>query len=354
MSLPSQLDDEINNFGIHQLGGRVLPNWALLEQQVFKYFDQCGHNSTRVDALFNRFARFWSLLFQLYRFEEADMFWEMPLKYAVTWEAQRNKTLHKGTPYYFRAMAAIGARNIDRGFLFFHQAAQEDDKTFGSAVTAPAWSFVTLDYANVHQAALHLVKSRADWLNRRIQDYQARGRGSLTMDRLRKRVLLQPQLPDATISFTHSVFRAENLLSLSPQFRSSRFASQLELDALTGLSRIAESWLKNRQPPTNKRERQLGGQLRRFFAGQGWSLTRQELSQINKADFDNTITALLDGQQGPLLRVYQASQADLLVTYAVRNHAAHDVTSSQVVYMRFEELLDRVFHGLFVVAEKLF
>lgn len=353
ISLAPELETQLQAYEAHIFKNG--PPAILLETEVCKYFDQWGHDPDRVDALFNRFATIWGILYQLHHFAEADAYWDTPLYYAEKWENMRQKRLHKGTPYYFRAMAVVAGGNIDRGFLYFHQALEEDELTTGRPVSSgPAWSFVTLDFVNVYQAALQLVRSRADWLDQRLSAYRATGRGSLSLGGLRTNVLNQPQLKDATFSFTHAVFRSEHLFSLAQQFRSSQFASQLELDTLNSFCRIAEVWLKDRQPPSNRHERQLGGQLLRFFQNQKWSLTHDDLRKVMAADFEAKLAAILDGQQGPLPRCYLSSQADLVLIYVLRNQASHEVTSSAIICRRFPEFVERVLFGLFVIGEKLF
>ena len=353
-SLPPDLETQIQAYQ-DRLFGNIKPwDYTQLEVEILKYFDQNWNDTSKVDALFNRFAGIWAIFYQLREFIQADFFWDLPLEYADKWEKTRNKRLHKGTPYYFRAMAAVIRGNIDRGFLFFHQALIEDETTFGSVLSTPAWKFVTLDYLSVDQAAFQIVKSRADWLDQRLCAYHQSRRGSLPLADLRSRVLNQPRLRDATFSFVHSVFRCEDILSLPEHFRLSSFASQLELDMLFSLCRIAEVWLKDRQPPQNKDERQLGGQLVRFFNSQQWLLDGNDLRTINSLDFEENLTALLGGTQGRLSRPFQLVEADLVLVYVLRNQVGHATTSSPVVYSRFAELLDHIFFGLFTIAEKLF
>ena len=353
-ALPPDLEVQIQAYQ-DRVFGRIEPwDYTQLEFELLKYFDQNGHDTSKVDALFSRFAGIWNVLYQLRQFAQADRFWDVPLEYAEKWERTRGKQLHKGTPYYFRAMAAVAAGNIDRGFLFFHQALTEDETNCGSASPRPAWRFVTLDYASAEQAAFHLVKSRADWLDQRLRAYRLNRCGSLELKHLRSRVLDRPGLKDATFSFVHSVFRCESMLSLPQRFRMSSFGSQLELDMLFSLCRIAEVWLKECQKPQNKHERQLGGQLLRFFASQQWLLDRTELTAVRTGDFENNLTALLDGIQGPLPRQFQPIEADLVVVYTLRNQAGHAITSSSAVHDRFPDLLERVFFALFTITERLF
>lgn len=188
-----------------------------------------------------------------------------------------------------------------------------------------------------------------------LSQYRASGRGSIALSDFRARVLNQANLRETTFSFTHAIFRSDALLSLPEAFRSNVFASQIELDTMFSFARIAEVWLKDKQPPANVYENQLGGQLLRFFKSQGWSLANKpDLSVINSISFDLAITALLNQTQGRLYRLYLPQEADLLLIYVLRNEAGHTPTSSNIINTRFSEIVTRVLFGLFTIAEKLF
>ncbi|MBM3941022.1 MAG: hypothetical protein FJ318_09125 [SAR202 cluster bacterium] len=248
--------------------------------------------------------------------------------------------------------------SIDRAFLFFHQAVEEDRRSWDAPMAHPAWKFVVLDSDSTDQAAYQIVKDRANWIERRIRP-NAGARGlTLSMGYFRSRVLQSASLAETAFSFTHSVFRCEYLLRLPPAFRMSEFSSLLGLDTLNSPSRILEVWLKYRQSAEGKSSPQLGGQLLRFFASQGWPLTYSELKRINSAfregGFDKTCVDLLEGKQGQLPRVFTDVEADLLLMYGVRNQASHSVTSSQLVRQRLQEIVDRFPLGLFTTAQRLF
>lgn len=359
-SIPPELHKEIQEFekklALFESAQTAAHN--SLEFEVMKYFDQWGYNPSATDLLFTQFIGISNHYYAEHNYEKADEVWEVPLEYAAKWEKGNNKLLHKGTPYYCRGMTAIAAGNIDRGFLFFHQALDEDNRIPGQRGWGPAWSFVYFDYKNPRQAALRLIKPRAEWLDSIISKYRSSGRGSLTKVKLRNHVLKKKRLKETSFSFIHTVFRSHNLLSMPARFRSSPFASQLALDILFSLCRIAEIWLKNKQKPKNKNEehqlRQLGGQLLWFFKSQSSQVSDIDLTNINKVDLDLSLKALLDDKRGVLPRRFQPWEADLMIIYLLRNHAGHETTSSSVVCQRFDELLERLFFGLFCIVENLY
>ena len=371
--IPPELEKQIQDYTEFLFNPGKVWNVENLEKEVFKYLDR-AQNGTYVDKLSTRFAQIWAVYYRLGRFLEADKFWDLPLDLYTKWEKtnrweETNEKIPRGTPYYFRGMSAVAYGNIDRGFLFFHQAVEDDFKEGfrpykkGKGNHSPAWLFVTFGYSDPRQAAGQLLKRRADWLDQIISKYQNSNRGalsleslssSLSLESLGEKVLDETQLMETTFSFTYEVFRSENLLSYPQEFRSGRFASQLSLDILFSLCRIAEVWLKNKQTPANRSERQLGGQLVRFFNEHDIPVNNNELGEVVKADFEECLRSLLDNKKGPLPRCFQPVESDLLLILVLRNEAGHAATSSRVISERFNELVERVFFGLFKIVEALY
>jgi hypothetical protein len=351
-TLPSNLEKLFVDYGLHLFKGVAFFNYALFEKEIWTYFDQWYSDPDRINDLFNRFAGFWVSLYRLHQFSRANQFWDLPIDTAHRWEAQSSsKLVHKGTPYYFKGMSLIKVGNIDRGFLFFHQAVEEDQRSYGTTRQTPAWLFVTLDMSSRNQAALDLVQGASDWLGLHLTAYHSGRGGVLSLANLRSKVLGQVRLDETSFSFTHTVFRAKDLLSLPSPFRSSQFASQIELDILFNLARIAEVWLKDRQRGCGNT---FAPQLKAFFQNRGWSLSQPEITALNATSFDNALTDLLDGARGSSVRIYSPVESDLLILYMLRNEAGHAPTASVVIQSRFSELVERSFFALFTIAEKSF
>jgi len=361
--IPPELEKQIQDYENFLFHPGQTWNISNLEKEVFKYLDRYGHgqygdSGTLTDKLSSRFANIWQVYYRSNKFLEADKFWDLPLDIYAKWEEDNNKIVARGSPHYFRGMAAVTYGNVDRGFLFFHQALEDDFREgfrpYKKNNRSPAWDFVTFNYSSRRQAALPLIKPRADWLSHRISNYQDSNRGSLSLAKLRRKVLVNTRLRETTFSFTYEVFRSKNLLSYPQAFRTGRFASQLSLDILFSLCRIGEVWLKNKQTPANSFERQLGGQLVRFFTEHDIPVNNNEIREVGKADFEKSLGSLLDNRKGPLPRRFQLVESDLLLIYILRNEAAHAATSSRIISERFNELVERVFFGLFKIVEVLY
>lgn len=372
--IPPELEKQIQDYGNFLFNPGQTWNSNNLEKEVFKYLDKYGHgqygdSGTLTDKLSSRFAQIWAVYYRLGRFLEADKFWDLPLNLYTKWGKTNNKIVARGTPYYFRGMSAVAYGNIDRGFLFLHQAVEDDfNEGFrpykkGKGNHSPAWLFVTFDYSDPRQAGGPLLKRRADWLNKKISEYQNSGRGALSLESLSvvlslksfgEKVLDEKQLVETTFSFTYNIFRIENLLSYLQEYRTGRFASQLSLDILFSLCRIGEVWLTKKQ---GKDKGLLACQLDIFFKNCHANTRVDDISKFKSLcndDFEECVKRILNNKQVLSPKNIEPWESDLILIYVLRNEASHAPTSSPVISERFNELVERVFFGLFKIVEALY
>ncbi|MFC1964226.1 hypothetical protein ACFLV1_02470 [Chloroflexota bacterium] len=171
-----ELEKQIQDYTEFLFNPDKIWNVENLEKEVFKYLN-LSQKGTYVDKLSTRFLQIWRVYYLSGKYFEADKFWDFLLDLYTKWEKtnrwdETNKKIPRGTPYYCRGMSAVAYGNIDRGFLFFHQAVDDDliegfrpYKVGGSH--SPAWLFVTFDYSDRRQAGGLLLKRRADWLRKK-------------------------------------------------------------------------------------------------------------------------------------------------------------------------------------------
>ena len=129
------------------------------------------------------------------------------------------------------------------------------------------------------------------------------------------------------------------------------------MDILFSLCRIAEIWLTKKQ---GESKGLLTGQLSNFFKNQHSQIIGKDLRKISELckDKDNRekyLKRLLDNKQvlNPK-SINKLWEFDLILIHVLRNEAGHKSKSSNVVSARFEELLERVFFGLFYIVETIY
>jgi hypothetical protein len=367
--IPPELEKQIQGF--ERAFSRFDKTWnhAGLKEEVSIFLNKHVPHGDQVDKLSNRFARMFHAYYLTGRYLEADYFWDLPLELYAEWENTNKKRVARGSPYYFRGMSAIAYRSIDRGFLFFHLAFEDDinegfipnKKVVGNH--SPAWLFVTFGYSDPRQAAGEPLKRRADWLAQILLKYQQSNRGTLSMESLARslslealgeKVLEEKQLIETTFSFTYNVFKSENLTYHLQQFPSVRFASQLALDILFSLCRIGEMWLVKKQ---GEEQGLLKSQLAYFFEKHHSDIKGEDLGKYNGyciTDFEKCLEKLLLNEQVLEGKNIEPWEFDLILIYVLRNEASHSATSSLVISERFSDLLERVFFGLFKIVETLY
>ena len=76
---------------------------------------------------------------------------------------------------------------------------------------------------------------------------------------------------------------------------------------------------------------------------------------FNQSGFDQTLKILLDGQYA----LDNGSKvggmaADIAVAYGIRNHAAHNVSGSPIIWERYAHIRQSLFNVLFLTVETLY
>lgn len=282
---------------------------------------------------------------------------DIGLQVAHEWEASNSSRVHKGSGYYFAAIRDIVLGDLDRGFLFMHQALAEDVISGGAGASpdTPARAFVTMDAAKQDQFFRAEVTRYAALVERRLETYRATGRGALTFADLRARVLARPPLLEPLFSLVFAVARIIQLEEPTVSFaRENDFASLLFGQIAFDLCQVIDECLGERFPGVT-------GFLMlatNYASTPSLGLSQADLQDANTAfgtDFPLTMTAVLDGSYRDRTGAAPSALAyDLLVAYGVRNRMAHGLGSDEFIRKRFEGIEERLFFVVFSIVERLF
>ena len=329
-------------------------NWQSIDNAAKQFFD--AHPTPEDhDSYFNNFTLIWQDLLKNRRLEAAEQLWQRTVEPALDWErANPDRRIHKGTPYYFWGMTALLRGDLDAGYLIMHQGVKEDQLTHHhNAPDTPGYALVSLHAEKRNQLFLKWVLDHAAFLESLITAYNgARGRG-LTMREFKRRFLDVPPAIDTIFLLSYTIARLRNLSTIPEYAASSQFAGILELNLLFDLTLVIDVAIKAKRPNRNfihHAETLLG------IVGQ--PLTNQELGQINASfnhDFDATMLAILDRTYALRSGVSLSPiQSDVALSYGLRNHGAHDVSSPTAVWNRFHEIENAIFRVLFTTVEYLY
>lgn len=141
----------------------------------------------------------------------------------------------------------------------------------------------------------------------------------------------------------------------TPEFAlQSNFAGQLEMNLLFDISLVIDSTIKFK----NQKEWKFIDHISLLSRKGNFGLNKSKLKKLNgvfQNDFDGTLKSILNGSfqfnDGSNL---SKAGADLAVTYGIRNHGAHKVTSVSTIYLQFKEIRQRLFNTLFFAVELLY
>ena len=332
-------------------------NYLDFDVATIKYFDSHNKDFTSHNAFFDNFTILWRFLTELGRFREAESVWEFAISPVKQWEKINSpKVIHKGTPYYFRAMSVILSGDLDRGFLLMHQALVEDIRTLGNQLPdTPANAFVTLDYQKVEQAFRNEVLDTANFLDEFLTNYRNKFGNVLTLNEFRHRLFNIASLRDSIFLLVFTLSKVKSLIKkIDSNLRTNDFAGLIEIGTLFDLCLVIDSVIHYKNTTNHKYIDHM-----EFLSNScSFSLSIARLKEINTAftgDFSGVVSRLLSGtwtfRDGTNLSL---SELDLALSYGLRNFSAHRIESIPVIYKQFEDIFQRIINVLFLSIEKLY
>jgi hypothetical protein len=338
-------------------GGAI--DWRSFHAATAELLNARGQDPAAVDAYFNNFTIAWTTYLQQGAFRNAGQIWLHALYPVYEWEEATGQQVHKGTAYYFSGATAILAGDIDAGFLFMHQALEEDRRTTGDPrPDRPAWRFVSLDSVSLEQFFRPRVVRVAHFVSDRLERYRRECGGTLGLVSLRDKLLAYPDRLEAAFYFFYAMFKADRLLSIESGFRVSPFAALLDATILFHVYVALEELLRYEFP--------TGGAMHGLVVQTSMRLNlsvhalapvtgQDAINAVRGAflwDAEATLRAVLD-RQFPSLPL-TPSELALAIAPPMRNHAAHRLQALPVLLERFDDLLQLALTSIFFVIEQLY
>lgn len=342
------LADAVNN-------GRAIDEPAF-RAAAFDYFDSHMTAGTNPDTYFN-----WIGQLALPRPETPlahTGLWEWAMRLAHEWEADRGKRIHKGSGYYFAGIRDIAVGDLERGFLYMHQAAVEDTYPDRDRLPeSPAGWFLSLDARRADQTYYEKVAEYEQYLDAHLAAYRQASRGTLTLDDLRARYKAHGDLLDAVTTIAHVVARLTRLDSKRTlEILDNRFGALLLTQVSLELCLVIEDVLQRKILAGAT----LGALASRYPPGLRVALTSNEVGALNglastPGGFDSVMAELLtDTTVSGFSRPLTGRETDLEIAVLVRNKSAHGLERPAAVKRQFDEIVPRLFFALFAALEDLY
>jgi len=321
------------------------------------YF-QPGQNYADQDFFFNQFTIIWEDLLRRQHYEGAKEIWDIALSLAFEWESSNKPyRIHKGTPYYFLGVTAILNEELENGFLFMHQALEEDRKTHNSQ-TPPtaAYFFVTLDFTKQAQFFRIKVEEIGRYLSDRIEEYRKIRAGALNISDFKTKFLECTDLSEEVFLFVYLLFRLKKLiLETDNRLKQNVFSSLVHAKILFDICLVTEKAVEYKNPESKKGTKLFFPDEIKFLSREAsLSVGKSTIKKLNtdfRNDFAKTLCDMLTSKY--YLKLSKIEE-DLAITYGIRNFGAHRLEDEPVFYQDMEELAQRLLNGLFFCIEKLF
>jgi len=354
-SLNPQLDKEFLNLYAAYFGNQGT-NWSTFETAAHQFFSATPPPSKKHNEFFNNFTVLWNNHLAARNFEEAESIWEMALGTALSWEKSNSPSLiHKGTAYYFWGVTAILRGDLDKGYALMHQAVEEDIRTTGQAAPdTPAYALVSLNFGKVDQAFRQWVLLQARFLDGLQNQYSLVYKRQFRLEDFKNKFLLTPPSTDIVFLFSYAIARLLRLGDIPTHALQNDFAGQLQMNILFDLTLVIDGAIKAKNP----------GKWR--FVEHAKFLSKRAKSPLNLnhlraangdfiKDFDKTLLSMLQGKyklaKGPALN---KTQLDILITYGLRNRAAHDAASSPVIWNHYGGIERVLLNVVFMTVDYLY
>ncbi len=330
-------------------------DWRGLAPAATQFFDSTLASRDRCDNFFENFTPVWKPLLDAKDYVAAECVWERALDPAIAWEQANGRFLHKGTAFYFWAVTALLRGDLDRGYLLMHQGLEEDKLNWGNLTeTKPGFALVSIDSANPNQWFHQWVLDQARFLGDLLNTYTTSHSRVLDFAEFRRRFLSASTNLDTLFLFAHSVARIMQLKKVPYYSRQNPFAGQLGANVLFDIVLVIDAAIKEK----NAAGTQFSQHAAFLLNAAGSTLTVGHLTnhvQTAFANFDPACKSILDGTfRLPGAIPPTKLERDVALAYGVRNRGAHDVSSSPILWQRFDEIQQALFNVLFSVVDYLY
>lgn len=333
------------------------------------------------EQYFNNFIIISERLLKNKQYIQALNFWINILKFVEEWEnTNKQKALHKGTPYYFSAVASILQNDFDTAMMSMHNALKEDKKNAPNIWTdLPAYNFLTLNDKKPDQ----YLKPYINWIIEFIRKcldgkgnelriyknhYKAVRNGELSYAQFRKKFLdSQNVSEDLKFFFVYSIISLWHLHRLHKnKLGDDLMAPLIFTNSLLTLILVVDNLLKTWNNP-NLNRKYFSDHLYSIAIKENWIKPQcnkdkynMDLDLNNRRDkiFNNWCKELIRFRgknyiKSSSRRIIGNLESDFILTCGLRNFSAHTVEGQSFLWKNYTKILQSVLNCLFKTIELL-
>jgi hypothetical protein len=284
--------------------------------------------------------------------------WLEVCKEVWRWESSHGKKVHKGTPYYFLGGTYILCGNLDAGFLFVHNAIEEDKRlaqTTGNPngyKRAPAYMFASL-IDDPNNFLYDLVREMKHEVENYIGSYVNTIRGTFDFQTFNTKFLENEELEEEKFMF---VYNLETLIQQKKLSRAelvnNEFSRLRNLDIIFNLCLLVDKVLQQRFG-----KEYISQNIVELCRTEGW-ISQNDLENLRtQIDFNNQPDTIIP-KLLPLNLTYNSQPLPkelscMLVAWRLRNYGGHNLKGQSVLVNNYPDIIMVLMYALMIAINKL-
>lgn len=188
------------------------------QKRIFPHIDKISGKENRnlQENYFNNFTLIWNIAenSQL-SMDIIEVIWFAALDPIIKWEKENQIRIHKGSPYFYLGTSYIKNKNVDKGFIYLHEALKEDIRTHdeeiphkkGELPSTPALATLTLNPTKYNFFRGWVIEIM-DYLEEKyLKSFEKKYSVKFNFIDLNCKLLSKPQLINLTFLFTYLISR---------------------------------------------------------------------------------------------------------------------------------------------------
>jgi tetratricopeptide (TPR) repeat protein len=293
--------------------------------------------------------------------------WELLFKIIQDVDANRYKTMHKGTPFYFCGIAAFEGKDYERAVFYFDAALQEDVKNYDKLIKdnpelkdykdAPAALFLKLDVNIQEQTAIDLTKRTKKLMEDSLKLFNKEAKSDFGLNKLQN-YFLEKSLESDNAKWRSA---ATALLSyvLESETRKKEFSLRSDhggtmepffLHLFKGCL-LFETLLKLSGAWVGDEKATLGDVFNCAHIRTCLEINNLRFDEISKKTFSDIVSVYNDWRN----QAIPFNERVAWTTYGIRNTTGHNLSwQTNEITDDYQHLSDDILFANFLVLSKLF
>lgn len=267
------------------------------------------------------------------------------------------------------AESYLSLGDIPSAYICFFNALEDDKENFPFIPKnlKDASAYCTTSIVDNPSNFLYrsVVMPLRSYLQNFIDEYNARTKGSLTIQTLDQKFLQADPLEDVKRFFVATLHEINHLSPLNSSRMINNDYSKLKIiDTLFNMGLIVDQILEYRFLRNYTGRKYMGKAVYELALHLGW--TNPQISQdpgvflgkvkpnLNKGSPDQILPSLLNGQATSNgTRISDAKMCAIFTAYHLRNYGGHHLEGSDILINRYPDILSRIMDAVFAAVELL-